>query len=246
VRPLGPALGAAFLAIASCAHNAAPPAEAANAHVGEALPRFCVGDECGVVMRHNAETESCECAARMQDEALGARVDLVFAVPASGGKAEAWVGRAVSAPETLQRCLLARAAGWSFPSPSGGPTRFRTGIIFAPDEKGPCPARANAPLRQARVDKEKTRLALAARRGEVRACFEEALGRSPELAARTVVTLMLNRDGLVIQAQVDESTFPDDKIERCIVDKAYGWQLPKPSPPGVVTVTYPYSFAPGE
>ena len=167
-------------------------------------------------------------------------------MPAGGGKADAWIGRAVSLPEPLRRCLLARAAGWSFPAPAGGATRFRTEIVFAPDQNGPCPPRANAPLRRARIDKERTRVALAARRAEVKACYGEALDRSADLGARTVVTLMVNRDGLVILAQVDESTLPDEKAERCIIEKAYGWQLPRPSPPGVVTVTYPYSLAPEE
>jgi TonB family protein len=93
------------------------------------------------------------------------------------------------------------------------------------------------------VDKEQTRVALAAQRTEVRACYAEALGRpAAGLEARAVVTLLLNREGRVIQAEVGESTPHDDLAERCVVEKAYDWRLPRPSPAGVVTLTYPFTF----
>ena len=199
------------------------------------------------MVAHNAETEDCECEARRLDESFGARVDLVFSVPAGGGAGQVAVGRAISAPEPLQRCLLAHAATWTFPAPDGGAlSRFRTGIIFAPDDKGTCARPPDAPSHQARVDKERARQALLAQRGEVKACFKEALGAAPLVQARAVVTVLLNRDGRVIQAEVDDSTVLDHKVDACIVEKAFGWTLPKPNPPGVITLSYPYVFAPGD
>jgi hypothetical protein len=232
----------AIVALASaCAHS--PPAPVASAS-GEALPRFCAADECAVIVSHNVDIESCECAARQFDETLGARLDLVFAVPAGGGKAQVAVGRAVGSPDSLQRCVLERAATWAFPSPAGGATRFRTGIIFAPDDHGACPPGPNASVRRATANKERVRAALAARQDEVKACYQQMLGGAAQPSARVVVTLIFNRDGRVIQAQVDEATVRDERVEACITDRAYAWLLPRPTPPGVVTVSYPYSFAP--
>jgi hypothetical protein len=232
----------AIVAVASsCAHNQPGPLELAK---GAPLPRFCAADECAVVVSHNVDIESCECAARQYDETLGARLDLVFAVPAGGGKAQVAVGRAVGSPEPLQRCVLERAASWSFPSHAAGATRFRTGIIFAPDDHGACPPGPNASVRRATASKERVRAALAARQDEVKACYQQALGSAAQPAGRVVVTLIFNRDGNVIQAQVDEATIHDERVEACITDRAYAWMLPRPSPPGVVTVSYPYSFGP--
>jgi hypothetical protein len=224
----------------SCAH--APPTSLVAP--GAPLPRFCAADECAVIINHNVDIEGCECAARQYDETLGARLDLVFAVPAGGGKPQVAVGRAVGSPEALQQCVLERAASWSFPSPAGGATKFRTGIIFAPDDHGACPPGPNAPVRRATASKERVRTALAARQEEVKACYQKAQGSAGEPPGRLVVTLMFNREGRVIQAQVDDATVHDEGAESCITDKAYAWPMPKPTPAGVVTVSYPFSFAP--
>jgi len=224
----------------SCAHS--PPAGLELA-AGAPLPRFCTAAECAVVVSHNVDIESCECAARQYDETLGARLDLVFAVPPAGGKPQVAVGRAIGSTPALQKCVLERAADWSFPAPGSGATRFRTGIIFAPDDHGACPPGPNAPVRRATASKERIRAALAARENEVKACYQQALGAG-EPTGRVVVTLIYNRDGNVIQAQVDEATVHDERMESCITDHAYAWAMPKPTPPGVVTVSYPYSFAP--
>src|SRR6185295_9244936 len=176
---------------------------------------------------------------RQYDETLGARLDVVFAVPAGGGKPQVAVGRAIGSPAALQKCVLERAADWSFPSPAGGATRFRTGIIFAPDDHGACPPGPNAPVRRATASKERVRAALAARQDEVKACYQKLLGNA-QSPGRVMVTLIFNRDGRVIQAQIDEATVHDERVEACITDHAYAWLLPKPIPPGVVTVSYPY------
>jgi hypothetical protein len=235
-----PGWGLAIIAlVSSCAHS--QPATIETATGPQA--RFCSADECAVVVEHNVDIESCECAARQYDETLGARMDLVFSVPAGGGTAKVAVGRSVAAPEALQKCVLERAAAWSFPAPAGGATKFRTGIIFAPDDHGACPPGPNASVRRATASKEKVRAALAARRDEVKACYQQALG-SADPAGRVVLTLIFKRDGKVIQAQVDEATTHDARVEECITDHAYGWPLPRPTPPGVVTVSYPFSLAP--
>ena len=228
-----------LLAIAACAHK---PVPLPTGTVDAPLPRYCVQDECATVVSHNTDIESCECASRQYDDTLGARVDLIFDVPAGGGKAQVKVGRAIGTPEMLRSCVLERAASWSFPAPSGGTTRFRTGIIFAPDDSGPCPPGPNAGVRRATAPKERVRAALAAHREDVKSCYQEAMGPGAAVKARAVLTLMFNRNGEVIQAQVDEAAPRDEKAERCITDRAYEWQMPRPIPAGVVTASYPYTL----
>jgi hypothetical protein len=232
-------IGLLAVVAAACSHNQPAPLTLAK---DAPLPRFCAADECAVVVEHNVDIESCECAARQIDETLGARLDLVFAVPAGGGKAQVAVGRAIGSTAELQKCVLDRAEAWSFPSPAGGATQFRTAIIFTPDDRGACPPGPNASVRRATASKEKLRAALAARHDEVKACYGQGSGSAAPTAGRLVMTLIFNRDGRVIQAQVDEATVKDEKAEACVTDKAYAWMLPRPTPPGVVTVSYPYSF----
>jgi len=230
----------AIVAVASaCAQSQPARFEVAK---GAPLPRFCTTAECAVIVEHNVDIESCECAARQIDETLGARLDLIFSVPAGGGKAQVAVGRAIGSTESLKQCVLDRAATWSFPSPASGATPFRSGIIFEPDDHGACPPGANAPVRRATVSKERVRAALAVRHDEVKGCYQKVLGAAAPAPGRVVLTLMFNRDGRVIQAQIDEAAVHDERVEACITDKAYEWILPKPTPPGVVTVSYPYSF----
>ena len=97
-------------------------------------------------------------------------------------------------------------------------------------------------MRRATASKERVRAALAVRHDEVKACYQKVLGAAAAAPGRVVLTLIFNRDGRVIQAQVDEAAVHDERVEACITDKAYDWILPKPTPPGVVTVSYPYSF----
>ena len=97
-------------------------------------------------------------------------------------------------------------------------------------------------MRRATASKERVRAALAIRQDEVKACYQKVLGAAATAPGRLVLTLMFNRDGRVIQAQIDEAAVHDERVEACITDKAYDWILPKPTPPGVVTVSYPYSF----
>jgi hypothetical protein len=127
--------------------------------------------------------------------------------------------------------VLDRAATWSFPSPASGATPFRTGIIFAPDDQGACPPGANASVRRATASKERVRAALAIRHDEVKACYQKVLGTAAPAAGRVVLTLIFNRDGRVIQAQVDEAAVHDERVEACITDKAYDCRCPGPPRP---------------
>ena len=45
-----------------------------------------------------------------------------------------------------------------------------------------------------------------------------------------MLTLMFNRNGEVIQAQVDEAAPRDERAERASRDRAYEWQMPRAQP----------------
>ena len=158
-----------------------------------------------------------------------------------GGKAQVTVGRAVGAPEMLRpACSSARPPGRS-------PPRRVERRASAPDHLRPRWQRTmSARPRRPRAPCDRAEGARAGRAGRAPRRRQGLLpgGAGPGIAvkARAVLTLMFNRNGEVIQAQVDEAAPRHERAERCISDRAYEWQMPRPAPAGVVTASYPYTL----
>jgi hypothetical protein len=80
--------------------------------------------------------------------------------------------------------------------------------------------------------------------GRFRACYEQGLGRNPNLEGRVSVRFAINRDGAVSAAANSGSDLPDSGVVECVVRAYYGLSFPAPEG-GIVTVMYPIMFAPG-
>ena len=78
-----------------------------------------------------------------------------------------------------------------------------------------------------------------------RICYQDALRREPTLAGSMTIVLELAR-GEVQRAQVQESTFPGQEMEACVVRAAYDIQVPRVAlgddPESVSVVRYPLGF----
>jgi TonB family protein len=81
--------------------------------------------------------------------------------------------------------------------------------------------------------------------GTFRACYERALTAGPNLAGRVVVTFSITRDGSVKGAQVQSSDVANAEMGTCVAQAFSALKFPAPEG-GVVTVTYPIHFAPGD
>jgi hypothetical protein len=79
--------------------------------------------------------------------------------------------------------------------------------------------------------------------GRFRACYEDGLRASPNLAGRVTVRFVIGRDGAVSSA-ADGGSDLSPGVNSCVVRAFYGLSFPQPEG-GVVTVTYPISFSPG-
>jgi hypothetical protein len=80
--------------------------------------------------------------------------------------------------------------------------------------------------------------------GRFRMCYEQGLGRNPNLEGRVAVRFVIGRDGAVSNAGNGGSDIPDSKVVSCVVSAFYGLSFPQPEG-GIVSVNYPIMFSPG-
>ncbi len=80
--------------------------------------------------------------------------------------------------------------------------------------------------------------------GRFRLCYEQGLGRNPNLEGRVTVRFVIGRDGAVSNVSNGGSDLPDSSVVGCVVKAFYGLSFPKPEG-GIVTVQYPIMLEPG-
>lgn len=80
--------------------------------------------------------------------------------------------------------------------------------------------------------------------GAFRHCFEAGLAHDPNLKGRVGIRFVIERDGHVSGASVQENTLPDCEVSRCVRDEMMRIIFPKPDG-GTVTVVYPITLDPG-
>jgi hypothetical protein len=80
--------------------------------------------------------------------------------------------------------------------------------------------------------------------GRYRFCYQEGLRSNPALAGRVAVRFVIGRDGAVSMVANGGSDLADPQVVSCVVRAFYGLSFPQPEH-GIVTVTYPFVFSPG-
>lgn len=81
--------------------------------------------------------------------------------------------------------------------------------------------------------------------GRFRACYDSGLRTNPSLSGRVVTKFVIGRDGSVNVSQDGGSDIPDQAVVSCVVRSYQALSFPSPDN-GVVTVSYPIMFSPGE
>lgn len=79
---------------------------------------------------------------------------------------------------------------------------------------------------------------------EVRHCYNEGLGRDPELAGRVAIAFTIAETGNVEASKIQESSLADDEVSACIQAAVTRWIFPRPDG-GAVEVVYPFVLEPG-
>ncbi len=80
--------------------------------------------------------------------------------------------------------------------------------------------------------------------GRFRMCYEQGLGRNPNLEGRVAARFVIGRDGAVSNVSNGGSDLPDSGVVSCVLSAFYGLSFPQPEG-GIVTVVYPIMLAPG-
>ena len=81
--------------------------------------------------------------------------------------------------------------------------------------------------------------------GRFRLCYERGLRVNPNLQGRVSVRFVIGRDGTVANVQNGGSDLPDASVVSCVTRAFHGLTFPQPEG-GIVTVTYPILFTPGD
>lgn len=82
---------------------------------------------------------------------------------------------------------------------------------------------------------------LEARRGELQACYDEALARTPKLAGSLKLRFLLSPSGRAYGVTLTGATIPDSGLQDCAVKAVSEIEFPPPLD-GFMDVTYPFDF----
>ncbi|MBN1944986.1 MAG: energy transducer TonB, partial [Bradymonadales bacterium] len=80
-------------------------------------------------------------------------------------------------------------------------------------------------------------------RPEFNQCYQQARQTDPSLQGRLALRFFIDPDGQVTSSQITESTIPNAALHQCIMQQVGQLHFPKPDPPGIVTVNYPFVFS---
>lgn len=105
--------------------------------------------------------------------------------------------------------------------------------------------RLGAPASTGRLPPEVIRRIVRQNLGRMRLCYENGLRTKPDLAGRVAVKFVIGSDGAVSSAADGGSDLPDAAVISCVVRSFQSLSFPAPEG-GVVTVSYPLTFSPGQ
>ena len=80
---------------------------------------------------------------------------------------------------------------------------------------------------------------------EIRACYQRALTKNPDLKGKVTEKFVIARDGSVSKAETKSTTLNSEEVEGCINSRFLTFAFPQPKGGGIVIVSYPFTFAPG-
>lgn len=82
-------------------------------------------------------------------------------------------------------------------------------------------------------------------RAEIRACYDAALQRNPNLRGKITMAFSIEPSGIVSSAKIKENTLGDGGLGNCITARVKSWIFPKPEAPVVTEVTaFPFYLNP--
>ena len=101
--------------------------------------------------------------------------------------------------------------------------------------------RSEAPAVDGELDPSLVSKEVRARIGAIKACYERALKRNPNLSGKVKVRWTITAAGTVSEVDIEEDSMGDSEVSSCIKGLVSRWRFPAPSG-GSVDVVYPFVF----
>jgi len=101
--------------------------------------------------------------------------------------------------------------------------------------------RSEAPAVDGELDPSLVSKEVRARIGAIKACYERALKRNPNLSGKIKIRWTITAAGTVSAVEIDEDSVGDGEVSSCIKGLVSRWRFPAPSG-GSVDVVYPFVF----
>ena len=93
------------------------------------------------------------------------------------------------------------------------------------------------------LPKEVIKKYIATKMGAIKACYQKALQSNPDLAGKVKVAFLIQPNGAVGAARIDDSGLNNSSVEECILANIKSWKFPPASGGGSTKVVYPFVFA---
>jgi TonB family protein len=127
-----------------------------------------------------------------------------------------------------------------------GSARIATADVSGPRAERRVPVVRSEPLALDEpvegFDPQQLARAIRSHMAAVRACYERALKRHPEIGGRLVLRFTLTPAGTVSSVEVDEDTLGDPEVTACVRSVLASWRFA--APPRKVEVSFPFVFQP--
>lgn len=182
------------------------------------------------VRSHLDEVRACRDKAVLEENPdFAGRIDVRFRIDPSGAVGDASVTSSTPGSKVAEACLVSAIKTWTFEKASA-PSVIAYPFVFKPDDTPPLTEAEAAPFRRV----------VAEHAIEMRACWEQALPRSPTLAGKAKLRLGINPDGLVGRVELVASTLSDATVESCLRAKPRRWVFPKAAKGNLYTHVYDF------
>jgi TonB family protein len=101
--------------------------------------------------------------------------------------------------------------------------------------------RSEAPAVDGELDPSLVSKEVRARIGAIKACYDRALKRNPNLSGKVKIRWTITAAGTVSSVEIEEDSMGDTEVSSCIRGLVSRWRFPAPSG-GSVDVVYPFVF----
>ena len=101
--------------------------------------------------------------------------------------------------------------------------------------------KSEAPAVDGELDPAMVAKEVRTRLGAIKACYERALKRNPNLSGKVVIHWTITQAGTVSGVDVETDTLGDAEVASCIKSLVARWRFPAPAG-GSVEVSFPFVF----